>query len=191
MVRLALIFSAVFLFLPTSVSAENLMAHECPSGKFLFEEKPIQKIRGYDALYASLLIRGEGLKTETYLFTREDGWAHLSSEKTVIMPLQTVSNCLPAGQYDVRVEYYTKFQYIGYWFLGALEYRVQLDHAIFPDEAAFISGTTGIYRSIGLYSNLRMHWPFFAFFIISIALLAATAVVFIRFIRIIRSIIKK
>lgn len=190
MVRLALICSAVFLFifLPESVLAENLMAHECPSGKFLFEEKPIQEIRGSDALYASLLIRGEGLKTETYLFIREGGWAHLSSEKTVIMPLQTVSNCLPAGPYDVRIEYYTKFQYIGYWFLGTLEYRVWLDHSIYSDEAAFISGATGVYRSVGLYHNLRTHWPFFALFIIFVALLTTTAIVFIR---IVRSIIKK
>ena len=155
----------------------------CPDGKFLFQERPIEKTEGYEALFASVLVRGDGLKSETHLFTRADGWTHLSSEKTIIMPLNTVSNCLPAGNYEVRIEYYTRVQYVGDWLVGVLEYPLTLNQTILDDDTLIISGIFGVYRDATLRDNLVLNWPLFLVYLVSIVLFITTLIVLIRTLR--------
>lgn len=165
----------------TTADGGTLLA--CPEGKFLFQERPIEKTEGYEVLFASVLVRGDGLKSETHLFTRKDGWTHLSSEKTVITPLNTVSNCLPAGKYEIRVEYYTRAPYVGDWLVGVLEYPLMLNQTILADDALVISGIFGVYRDAALRDNLVLNWPLFLFYLVSIILFIATLIVLIRTIR--------
>lgn len=188
---LFLVLFLVFAVLPTPAASHDwpvttanggtLLA--CPEGKFLFQERPIEKTEGYEALLASVLVRGDGLKSETHLFTRKDGWTHLSSEKTIIMPLDTVANCLPAGKYKIRIEYYKRVPYVGDWLVGVIEYPLMLDQMILASDALIISGIFGVYRDATLRDNLVLNWPLFLVCLVSVVLFVIALIVFIRAVR--------
>lgn len=88
-------------------------------------------------LLAAVLIKdtdenvNEGLGLEKYLHRRLDGWTHLSTEKNRVKPGQTISNCLPQGIYNVKVEYYERKPFVGDWPTFSYEFRVSLLRIIF------------------------------------------------------------
>ena len=189
MTRLIPLLFSFFIALTGIASADGLKARECPTGKFLFEQQPIPDSAEYygyknKKFFASVLIRGGALETEKHLFTRTDGWTHLSSEKTLVGPLERVANCLPRGKYDVRKEYYTRVPFIGDWLLHSVEYTLLLDRTVFAEETLDIWAAQGMYREEATFADhLRMHWPLFAVYTILPALFFATLIVIIRTIR--------
>ncbi len=151
---------AVFAFaFPTLVSADGIRADECPVGKFLFVEQPIAGIGDYKYLTAEVLVRGQGLATEKYLSKRSDDWIHLSSERSMIPPLSLVENCLPEGEYQVRIEYYTRVRLIGDWFLGSIEYQITLNRPIYSTESQALAGT---WYKATFKDQFTRYWPLFA-----------------------------
>lgn len=150
--------------------ADGIRPHECPKGKFFFGERPIAETSQNKKLVAAVLVRGAGLVSETYLHTRADGWTNLSTEKTRFVLFERVSNCLPAGNYAVRIEYYTHMPVIGEWLAGSLEYKIKLS-----DPAGFFEYNiaTPVYKNATLKDHLEMHWPLFLFFILVMLALSA------------------
>lgn len=153
---------AVFLFVfPALTAFGGIRTVECPAGKFLFVEQPIAEMNDYKYLTAEVLVHGPGLITEKYLSKRSDGWTHLSSERSVILPFSLVGNCLPEGEYQVRIEYYTPVRLIGSWFLGSIEYQIKLNQSIYSMESRVL---TGVRRNATLKDHLAMHWMLFAMY---------------------------
>lgn len=150
--------------------ADGIRPHECPKGKFFFGEQPIAETSQNKKLVAAVLVRGAGLVSETYLHTRADGWTNLSAEKTRFALFERVSNCLPAGDYEVRIEYYTLKPVIGEWLVGSLEYKIKFSDPAFPE---YNSESPPVYRNATLKERLEMYWPLFLFLILTVLALSA------------------
>ncbi|MFY9462246.1 MAG: hypothetical protein WAP51_03545, partial [Candidatus Sungiibacteriota bacterium] len=142
--------------------------------------QPILETDGYKDLTAAVLIKGENLASETYLHKRSDGWTHLSSDKTVVEPLAVVSNCLPKGEYKVRIEYYTRVPMVGGWLLGAGEYEIALESAVLPEDTEKIAM---FYRKASFKDNLILSWPLFAVYALTPLLFAFSLIGILRHIR--------
>ena len=110
-------------------------------------------------------------------------------------PGQTVSNCLPQGIYDVRIEYYERKPFIGDWLLYSYEFKVSLLYIIFESVNPYsneleissipvVNYLSAMTRTVPTNrDHLKMHGHLFALYGVLIALLFATLIVFIRTLR--------
>ena len=177
--------SAVVAMPGKTAFAESIGISECPRGKVLFSEQPFLEADlerdDYRNLTAAVLVKSKSLDSETYLHKRSDGWTHLSSDKTMVEPLAVVSNCLPKGEYSVRIEYFTRVPMVGDWLLGVGEYEITLEGAVLPKDTEKIAMH---YPKASFNDNLIVHWPLFAVYALLTPLLFAFALIaFLRHVR--------
>ncbi|OGZ97247.1 MAG: hypothetical protein A3I44_01615 [Candidatus Sungbacteria bacterium RIFCSPLOWO2_02_FULL_51_17] len=151
----------------------NFLPGECPQGTYRLQVQVLPDVS--DARVVAVLVRS--IRTirplPAHLYTRSDGWTHMSSEMAEHRLGVTVSNCFSEGLYHVRTEYYAKKPVVGLWLTAAYGYVVGIgDHE--PVEFGHEQ------YHVGIYEHFSSHGLLFLFAAGIVAVVIGIAIALIR-----------
>jgi len=151
------LFSLLLALFVKPAFGGGFVEKDCPEGTTLLEVKIFYIANAKNPLAAVLVDSPYGPELPSYLPRRSDGWTYLSSERSRVHPGDTVSNCLPAGGYIIRVEYLKRVPLVEEWLVGRFQYGITLS------EKAGAGGKPAFATWIeaGWADHIRMHCPLF------------------------------